>query len=168
MRAHRFRCYHWPCGCPVDSFEDFDSHWSRRKRFGRPKLKIAGVTDSQNPILAKSASDWDFGQIFPYFLEILNFAPLVVAGTSWAPPLDSKWLPGVFAKYFELLRTRSLGAALENQNYLKKSAEHTSLKVSSAKGKGRTDFAKSSFRDLYCGWRFGDPANAFQSICVCI
>ena len=65
----------------MDSFEDFDSHWSRGKRFGRPKLKFASVTHFQNPILAKYAPDWDFAQILVHFLKILDFAALVVAGT---------------------------------------------------------------------------------------
>ena len=67
MRAHRFRCYHWPGSCHVDSFEDFDSHWSRAMRFGRPKLKLHRLTHFQNPILLKYAPDWDFGQILVRF-----------------------------------------------------------------------------------------------------
>ena len=79
VRVHRFRRYRWPCGCSLDSFEDFDSHWSRGKRFGRPKLNFASVTHFQNPILAKYASD--FAQILVHFLEIYNFPSLFVAGT---------------------------------------------------------------------------------------
>ena len=73
--------YHGPCSCPTDSFEDFDSHWSRGERFGRPKLKLHRRKIFQNPILAKYAPDWDFAQILVYFLKILDFAALVVAGT---------------------------------------------------------------------------------------
>ena len=70
VRPRRFRCYHWPCGCSLDSFEDFDSHWSRRKRFGRPKLELHGLTHSQNPVLGKSARlgfQSDFGAFFGNF-----------------------------------------------------------------------------------------------------
>ena len=66
------------------------------------------------------APDRDFDQTFVYFLKILDFAPLGVAATPQAPPLDSTWLAGVFAKYLELFRTRTLGAALENRIYLTK------------------------------------------------
>ena len=59
VRVHRFRRYHSVCRCPADSFEDFDSHWSRAKRIGRPKLKIASVTHFQNPIL--TIFFWKFG-----------------------------------------------------------------------------------------------------------
>ena len=81
VRVHRFRRYHWPCSCSLDSLEDFDSHWSRRMRFGRPKPKIASVTHFENPILVKYAPDWDFAQILMHFWKILDFAALVVAGT---------------------------------------------------------------------------------------
>ena len=58
----------------------------------------------------------DFGD----FLKILDFAALVVAGTPQAPPLDSKWLPGVFAKYLELFRVHAPAAALENRKLFQK------------------------------------------------
>ena len=67
VRPHRFRRYHWLWSCNMDSIEGFGSHWWRGKRFGRPKLKLHRLTHFQNPILAKSAPDWDFGQIFVYF-----------------------------------------------------------------------------------------------------
>ena len=46
----------------MDSFEDFDSHWSCQKKFGRPKPKLASVTYFQNPILTKymySTAHWN-------------------------------------------------------------------------------------------------------------
>ena len=55
-----------------------------------------------------------------YFLKILDFASLVVAGTPWAPPLDFTWLPGVFAKYLELFRVPTPGAAHENTEIISK------------------------------------------------
>ena len=54
----------------------------------------------------------------------------------------------MFAKYLELFRTHTPGAALENRNYFKKSADHTSLAVSSAKGKGRTNAVEISLPKL--------------------
>jgi hypothetical protein len=51
----------------LDSLEDFEKKKSRGKRFGRSKLNFASVTHFQNPVLAKSAPEWDFGQIFVYF-----------------------------------------------------------------------------------------------------
>ena len=78
MRVHRFRCYHWPCGCPVDSLEDFEKKKSRGKRFGRSKLNFASVTHFQNPVLTKSAPDWDFAQILVHFRK--TFPPVALTG----------------------------------------------------------------------------------------
>ena len=113
MRVHRLGCCHWLCRCPADSFEDFGSHWSRGKRFGRPKLKLHCLTHSKirfwtNPPQTGILSD------FVAFLENLEFSLFVVAGTLQVPRLDSKWLPGVFGKYSALFRRHAPGTAIEN------------------------------------------------------
>ena len=82
VRPHRFGCCHWLCGCPVDSFEDFDSHWWRGKCLNRLKLKIARVDRLENPKWPNPVPDWDFGQISVHFLNFLNIAALVAATTS--------------------------------------------------------------------------------------
>ena len=81
MRPRRVRRYHWPCSCSLDSFEDFDSHWSRGERFGRPKLEFASVTHFQNPILVKIRPRLGFRSDFGAFFGNFDFAELVVAVT---------------------------------------------------------------------------------------
>ena len=70
--------------------------------------------------MGKSSPRLGFWSDFGVFFGNLDFAVLVVAVTPEAPPLDSKWLAGVFAKYLELFRTRTLASALENRNDLTK------------------------------------------------
>ena len=168
MRANRFRRYHWPRTSSLDSFEDFDSHWSRGKRFGRPKLKFASVTHFQNPILAKYAPDWDFAQILVHFWKILisrRWLLLALRRHLRSIPNGCRvCLQSIWSCFECMLQVLLLKIEIISKNRLR----HTSLEVSSAKGKGRSDVAKSNFRALGPGWRFGDTANAFQCVCGCI
>ena len=62
--AHsRFRRYHWPCSCPLDSLRCVSSHWSRQETLDLPKLDFAGVTKLQNRF-------WDILGDFGWFLTI--------------------------------------------------------------------------------------------------
>ena len=168
MRVHRFRRYHWPCSCSLDSFEDFDSHWSRGMRFGRPTPKIASVTHFQNPILAKYAPDWDSAQILVHFLKkLISRRWLLLALRRHLRSIPNGCrvcLQSIWSCFECMLQVLLLKIEIISKNRLR----HTSLEISSAKGKGRPDFAKSSFRALDPGWRFGDTADAFQCVCGCI
>ena len=152
----------------MDSFEGFDSHWSRGKCFNRPKLKLHRLTHFQNPILAKYASDWDFAQILVHFGKIwISRRWLLLALRRHLRSIPNGFrvcLQSIWSCFEPILLVLLLKIEIISKNRLR----HTSLEVSSAKGKGRSDFAKSSFRALDPGWRFGDTANAFQCVCECI
>ena len=150
MVVHRFRCYHWVWSSSLDSFEDFDSHWSRAKRFGRPKLDFASVKHFQNPILLKYAPDWDFGQILVRFWCIfwkfwISRRWLLLALRRHLRSIPNGWrvcLQSILSCFERALWVLLLKIEIISQKLAKGQRKD---KGSSAKGKGRANLAKSSF-----------------------
>ncbi len=99
VRANRPRHHHSLWSCPRHSFKGFDSHWSRQKRFHRPKLKLASVRSFGFSVSEDLDKD---GRLAPelgfqcIFVKIEVFVTLVPADVSGTPPIDCKVFVGVF------------------------------------------------------------------------
>ena len=123
--VHRLGCYHWLCGCTVDSFEDFGSHWPRAKSLDRPKLEIARVDRLENPKCQNPVRDWDFDQI-------LDFAVLLLAPRRHLHSIPTGcrvYLQGIWICFERVLGVLLLKIEMISQK------SPNALGVSSAKGK---------------------------------
>ena len=116
----------------------------------------------QNPKWPKPAPDLGFRADFGAFFENLEFPG---AGCCWHSVGTCRvCLQSIWSCFECMLQVLLLKIEIISKNRLR----NTSLKVSSAKGKRRPDYAKSSFRALGPGWLFRDTANTFQCVCGCI